>query len=87
MNENVFSGAMGQSLFLHMHTEVEKADVQREKIQAVENRKDKKKNAAWVLVEHSAPYCGPFQSIGQTAFLPLEFKKTPCICKTIPLLA
>lgn len=38
--ENVFSGAVEGSSFLHAQREVEKADMQRGKIQAEENRKD-----------------------------------------------
>lgn len=47
-----------------MHGEVETVYIQREKVQAVEKKKDKKKRkCCWILVKCSIPYSDPFQNL------------------------
>ena len=53
---------MGESLVLHTYKEAEKANMQREKIQAVEKKKDKtrrRENAGQILIEYSFPHSHP----------------------------
>lgn len=53
---------MGESLVFHPYKEAEKADMQREKIQAVEkekNRTRRRENAGQVLIEYSFPHSHP----------------------------
>lgn len=53
---------MEESLVLHTYKDAEKADMQREKIQAVEKKKDKtrkREDAGQVLIEHSLPHAHP----------------------------
>lgn len=53
---------MEESLVLHTYKDAEKADMQREKIRAVEKKKDKtrkRENAGQVLIEYPLPHSHP----------------------------